>query len=206
MSQEAFELDLASVEIRKAELKSLWREAIVAPAVQPGSRVTQAFVAGVNVRFHLKHALKAALETSRAVVAGTKALHAPFEVWSWLEFGAEASAAVQSVVESLIQRISAIDYVTAVILSDHFASAAILPETLKKDVEAFLADPNAERFAWYLGVRGDKLKQAQGAAQDEDWFQLCQERLEELGFATVSPVNGTLTFTQIDFEVGIRSF
>lgn len=206
MSEAAFESDFTLVETKKAELKSLWIQAFVAPAAQPGSTVTQAFIAGVNVRFHLKHALKAVWETSRAVVAGTKALHTPFEVWSWLEFGAEASAAVQSVVESLVQRISAVDYVTAVVLSDHFASEAISPDTLKKEVEDFLADPNARRFAWYLGMRGSKLKEAQDAVLDEDWFQLCQSRLQNLGFVSVSPVSGALTFTEIGFEVGIRSF
>ena len=65
--------------------------------------------------------MKAALETAKAVVSFGKALQSPFEIWSWVECG--AGAALMSVFESLVQRMSAIQYVTAVVLSEHIPQA-----------------------------------------------------------------------------------
>jgi hypothetical protein len=204
MTREDVASQLRSIEREKAKLNSLWMAAIVPPAVEAGATTPQAFAAGVNLRFHLGHALKAAWETSKAVVSAAKAMHAPFEVWSWLEFGAEATAAVQSLFESLVQRIHPIDYVTAVILSDHFASEGVPPAQLKKEVENFLADPKAKEFAWYLGMSDKKIDEARDAL-DDDWFDLSLPRLQKLGFVDTSPVNGTLRFSSVDFEVGIKS-
>jgi hypothetical protein len=196
MSKEEIASDLRPIESEKAKLNSLWKAAIVPPALGTGGTIAKALAGGVNFRFHLGKALKAAWETSKAVVSGAKAIHAPFEVLSWLEFSGEVAAAAQSLFECLVERVFPIDYVTAVILSDHFASVGVSPAQLKEEVEKFLANPEAEQFAWYLGMSKKKVEQAQDAL-DGDWFDLCLPRLEQLGFAVTAPVTGKLSFSSI---------
>jgi hypothetical protein len=196
-------MNLNLTDQEKTQLRSLWGDAVQSVPKQPAASTAQAFALGINFRLHLGHALKAAWETSKAVAKGIGAAHAPFAVWTWLEVGAEAASAAQSVIESIVQRVLPLDYVTAVILSNH--TTGVTPEDLELEVETFLKDPAAKDFAWYLGMRGEKVRQAKEIVDSNHaWFEKSRERLKDLGFLDTT-IGGKLMFTQIDFEVGWKS-
>ncbi|AXC09922.1 hypothetical protein ACPOL_0547 [Acidisarcina polymorpha] len=188
---------------QKERLASLWREA-QDQTISVSNTTPQALFEGVNFRFHLGHAMKAALETAKAVVSFGKAFHSPFEIWSWVECGAEAGAALMSVFESLVQRMSAIQYVTAVVLSEHIP-AGIKPNALEAKVKDFLNDPKSHEYAWHLGMSKGRLSEAKEAIGDEDWFVLSLAKLRDLGFIFDEPVSGKLMFKSINFVVGVKS-
>jgi hypothetical protein len=72
---------------------------------------------------------------------------------------AEAASAVHSIFVALVENMAPIDYITAVILSQH--PDGVEKAALKAEVETFLKDPKAANFAWYLGMSGKKVERAQ---------------------------------------------
>ena len=187
----------------KENLVQLWRAA-QDPSIATANTTPQALFEGVNLRFHLGHAMKAALETAKACASLGKVLHNPFELWAWVECTAEAGAAIMSMFESLVQRMSEIQYVTAVVLSEHIPSG-IVPEQLQIKVTEYLNDPTLVEYSWHFGMSKGRLAEAKRALDDEDWFVLTLEKLRQTGFIFAQPVSGKLMFRPVDFVVGVKS-
>lgn len=187
----------------KENLVKLWRAAQDS-SIAAVNTTPQTLFEGVNLRFHLGHAMKAALETAKACASLGKVLHNPFELWAWVECTAEVGAAIMSMFESLVQRMSEIQYVTAVVLSEHIPSG-IAPEQLKIKVSQYLNDPTSAGYSWHFGMSQERLAEAKRALDDEDWFILTLDKLRETGFIFDEPVSGKLMFRSVDFVVGMKS-
>ncbi len=134
----------ASLEAVRSRLEQLWAAAVVVEGPPPEAGTAQALAFGVNLRVNLASAFAAAWETAQAVVKGTAAAHAPFDIATWFEAGAEAIGAIRTIFASLVQRMRPIDYVTSVILANH--PEGMTSKALRGAVEEFLRDPKARRL------------------------------------------------------------
>jgi len=179
------------------QIQALWNAAVEPADLEPGLSTAQALAFGVNFRIHLGKALIAAWETSKAVVKGTAAAHAPFAWWAWAEVGAEAIAAAHSIFSSLVQRMRPIDYVTSVILSVN--PAGLTEAELKTAVEAFLQDPDAVQLSWHFGMSEGLIKRAREVVTFPDWLPDTLKQLQKDDFFVRS--GEKLTFKSHNYDI-----
>ncbi len=111
------------------------------------------------------------------MIKGTAAYHAPFDIGSWLDVGAELVAAINAVFASLVQRMRPIDYVTCVVLAHH--SDGLTRDDLQKAVIDFLNDPDASPFAWYFAMTEDRVRRAKEVIESQRWFETVLENLRK---------------------------
>jgi hypothetical protein len=180
------------------DLKSLWTDASESVKAPPGESTAQALAFGVNLRIHLGHALLAAWETSKAVVKGTAAAHAPFAFWLWAEVAADAVGAAYAIFSSLVQRMRPIDYITSVILSVH--PKGLSEGELRQEVEKFLGDPRAAEYAWHFAMSESRVQRAKEVLGSPNWFDLVLVKLTEADF--LERQGSTIKFKSHNYEIG----
>jgi hypothetical protein len=180
------------------DLKSLWTDAFEAVKRPPAESTAQALAFGVNLRIHLGHALLAAWETSKAVVKGTAAAHAPFAFWLWAEVAADAVGAAYAIFSSLVQRMRPIDYITCVILSVH--SKGLSEAELRQAVEEFLNDPRASEYAWHFAMSEARVHRAKEVLGSPQWFSGVLVELEKADF--LERHGDTIKFKSHNYEIG----
>ena len=96
---------------------------------------------------------------------------------------------------------AALDYITYVILGQE--PYAVDRDELKSKVEAFMAQPNAQDFAWYLGMTERRSALAQQAYGSPKWFENTIDRLIDKNYVSVAD-GKRLKFEPRNFVAGWR--
>lgn len=165
---------------RAAEQRRLaqaWELAVEFTNIAPGS-VERAFFRGINVRVKFPAAFVAAYDMIMAGVAISAAIATHV---AWPKAAVDSYRAACSVFAAMVETMEPLEYVTAVILSQHTEGLS-LPE-LERKVNTFLEDPRTKSFGWHLGMT-DKLVQQAASDRYSGWPSSTLQRLESAGFLT----------------------
>lgn len=168
-----------------------WAAAAVFSDVGPGS-VERALFLGVNVCVKFPEAFVAAYES---VMAGMAIAEASTIHVSWPKAIWESYSAARSVFSALIEKMTPLEYVTAVVLSQH--QQGVDETKLSQEVDHFLASPKTRAFGWYLGMT-EKLVETASNDRYSGWLVPTLEDLESKGFLT--RVGNSLRFKQKHVE------
>ncbi|MBB3545340.1 MULTISPECIES: hypothetical protein [unclassified Rhizobium] len=156
-----------------ARIREIWKEA--AQKIPASPSAAKAPFLGINLRINLIKALQATWETGSVAVKVLAAAHTTFDPVTWLGIGVEAVAAVKTVVAALVQQLSAINYITYVMLAQ--SPNGVTEATLKQNVEKFVRDPKLFQFAWHLGMTEAKAAQALQVIEQPNWITTTMEKL-----------------------------
>jgi len=150
---------------------------------------------------NLREAIVAVFHTAKTVIKVGIQTHKPFDILDWIEIGVDAASAAKCVISAVVEKMAALDYIAYVILGQEPDSMD--RDELKKKVEAFMADPAAQDFAWYLGMDEKRSALAQEAYKSSNWFEQTIERLTNANYISVA--DGTrLKFEPRNFVSGWR--
>jgi hypothetical protein len=150
---------------------------------RPGN--AQAPILGVNLRVDLLKALQATWETATVSMEAVAAAHITFDPITWGIIGTEAVGAARTIVAALVQSMSAIDYITYVILSQH--PDGMSEDDLAKEVKSFVKQENATKFAFYLGMDGARSRAAADATDAPGWLETTLKKRAKDGMVERPP-------------------
>lgn len=185
----------------RADLNNLWAKAATVKG-PPAETTTGQFLAlGVNFRIDLIASFKAAFVTAKAVIKGTAAAHMPFDLIAWVEVGLETVEAIRSIFAALVERMRPIDYVTSVILANN--EGGMTEEELRAAVGAFLNDPRAADYAWYLSMTGETIRRAKEVLADPKWLEKSLEQLKKDEF--IERAGDRVVFRSRHFTLGWKA-
>jgi|GEM_PF-2578928 hypothetical protein len=165
-----------------ARIQKIWNEAV--EKISPPPTAAKAPILGINVRLNVMKALQATWETANVAVKAVLAGHTTFDPITWIGIGVEAWGAVQTLIASLVQTMSPINYITYVMLSQ--SPDGIDEVTLKQSVEQFLRAPELSKFAWHLGMTESIAKRALEATQQPNWIKTTMNKLQTDNMAELS--------------------
>jgi len=143
-------------------LDKLWR----ASASIRTDKQTQALIGGVNIRLNLAKALKAALETARACISGSKfvASHGT-DVLSGLETIDTAIGAASSVIAAVAEKMSELAYVGCMVLCEH--EKGVTEKEFEVALSAFVSSAKDKAFSWYTGLSKKRIDAAAEQLRDD---------------------------------------
>jgi hypothetical protein len=146
----------------QVKLTDAWNAAVRFTDVKTES-VERALFRGVNIRVAFPEAFIAGYELVKAgaAIAAATAVHGlvPLAIW-------ESYVAAHAVFGAMVEKMTPLEYVTAVILAQH--KDGIEEATLADEVNAFLEDPNTRKFGWHVGMTEKRVEEAR-ADRYEGW-------------------------------------
>ena len=149
-----------------ARIRKLWEEAV--ETVGRPQTAAEAPFQGFNVRLNVLKALQATYETAAVAIKTLAAAHIAFDPVTWLGIGVEAAAAVRTIVSSLVQTMTPIEYITYVMLAQ--SPTGVAEPGLRQSVEDFIRNPDLYRFAWHLGMTEAMARRAWDVIQQKNWL------------------------------------
>jgi hypothetical protein len=180
----------------QASLMDEWKRAVEFKELSPGS-VERALLFGRNIRVNLPAALVAGYQTVMAGFSVAKAINSGDD---WARAIWDAYRAAQSVFSALIEKIGALEYVTAVILSK--SPQGMDEGELLEEVNKFLDDPKTKEFGWHLGMTGQIVEDARNARY-EGWLVQIVAKLDSQGFLSRSGTKLQFQQKHVEWKFGI---
>jgi hypothetical protein len=183
----------------RALLNDLWNKA--ATKITDPSDPAKAPAFGLNFRVNVREACVAVFHTATTALKLGIQIHKPFDLLDWVEIGVDAVNAIRSVISAIVEQLAALDYITYVILGQQ--PDGMERDELKSKVGAFMTNPAAEDFAWYLGMSRKRAALAQEAYSATNWFEQTIKRLTDKNYVSIA--NGTrFKFEPRNFVSGWR--
>ncbi|WP_271604998.1 hypothetical protein [Bradyrhizobium sp. CCBAU 11434] len=168
-------LDSITVE-EKNSLQRAWSGAAITESTPAGPE--KAAFRGVNLRLDLLKALQATWETIKIATKVKLALYTAPDLATMLEIGVESISAAHTILESLVQTMRPIDYVTYIVLSQK--PAGMTQAELESAVNDLLDHgENRDELSWYLRISADRFARASQARQGK-WMDKVLEKLSDV--------------------------
>jgi hypothetical protein len=181
----------------EVEVKRLW-EAALAPMPSAAPRAEKGLAFRRNFQFNLKKAVEAG---ARSVDLEQTLTHPHPHDATWILHAAYQSVmTVWGVMASLCEAMGPTTYVVAVTLSK--AKDGLSEDELKKQVEAFLTNPQETKFAWFYGMTPALADRARrGMTPDGKWLATALKEISDEGWITKTD-DGKLKCEPKSFKVG----